>query len=78
MGMNTHCRYGAPCERHRTEAEAAADAAEREYRRQAVTYGVPARHEAQMASGVRAAAYQRALERPLTPCSDGRDCEVGW
>jgi hypothetical protein len=76
--MNTHCRYGAPCERHRTEAEAAADAAEREYRRQAVSMGLPMKHEALMASGVRAGAYQRALERPLTPCSDGRDCEVGW
>jgi hypothetical protein len=28
--MTEHCRYGAPCERHRAEAVAAADAAERE------------------------------------------------
>lgn len=76
--MTTHCKYGAPCERHRAEAIAAADAAEQEYRRRAVELGVPMRQEARMASGVRASAYQRALERPLTPCSDGRPCEIGW
>lgn len=74
MSERTHCKYSAPCERHLAEAVAAADAAELEYCRIAVAIG----HEALMASGVRASAYQRALERPLTPCSDGRPCEIGW
>lgn len=76
--MSAHCKLGAPCARHHREAVLAADAAEREYRRSAVEFGVPARDAARMAQGVRAHAYQSALERPLTPCTDGRHCEVGW
>lgn len=36
-----------------------------------------ARDAARMSQGVSASAWQRALERPLTPCDDGAQ-GLGW
>lgn len=72
----THCTHTTPCPAHRAEALAAADAAEAAYR--AAREHMPAKAVAQGAQGARAYAYEAALVRPTSPCSDGEACEVGW
>jgi hypothetical protein len=73
---HTSCTYGHPCSAHRAEALAAASAAEALYR--ASRIHLPARDVARGAQGASQAAYDAALVRPTTPCSDGSPCAVGW
>lgn len=69
------CVMGLLCARHAAEARDAADAAERDYL--AARTHLPARDVARGAYGARTYASQRAVERPLTPCTDGSR-GLGW
>lgn len=66
-----------PCARHQAEADAAAEAAEKQHweRMDALRAdgrSPDLRHQARSATGARTYAYQRALQRPLSDCTGGR------
>lgn len=63
-----------PCSVHGPVAKDASDAAARNTLRTSQREG---RDAARMAQGAGYGAWQRALERPLTPCADGSP-GLGW
>lgn len=68
-----------PCPAHRAEAQAAAVAAEMAYlEEQERNPPRDPRDVARSVIGVRAAAWESALTRPITPCSNGEASLIGW
>lgn len=76
-----HCMWGehgpVPCSAHAAEAEESARAAGIEACLEADRNGLSNREMAQRNIGASAYAWQAALERPLTPCTDGSP-GLGW